>query len=549
MSQFEQRPEKARSSLFKSRVPDRAISQPVHVESPTPAYQPLGNQAAQRFAQSCPLGLPSPSVCPFGGTCHTCPAPVQAKLKLNEPGDRYEQEADRVAEQVMRMPDPRVQRQAEPLAGQITPLIQRQVEPEEEEEPVQARLEEGALLQRQEEEPEEEEEEPVQAKLAEGGVLQRQDEEWEEEGEEPAQAKPADGQARAANACLQPQVSSLRGRGQPLPASERAFFEPRFGHSLDGVQVHTGTPAAETARAVSAKAFTVGQDIVFGAGQFAPDSQAGKQVLAHELTHVIQQTPRLSRKSVAIQRQPAPGGGVPTAAAPAECVCPASIRRDFTLACDCFNRIRVAANNITLDCAGHKLTGSGRGHGILLRNLMGVTVRNCNITGFSNGVALRSSTGNTLTNNKSFANARDGFDFNDSNENSLIENSATNNPSSNGIELDNCSRNNLRKNIVKENQDGIDLNQSNENTLEENTANENLRDGFRINRNSDSNTVRINTANDNGRDGFRIDGNSDRNTFTGNTANNNSSDGFDLISGIGNTCKNNTFTHPGCPEP
>ncbi len=66
----------------------------------------MGNQAMQRFAETCPISLPNPGVCPFGGICHSCPPKVQAKLTVNEPGDKYEEEADRVADQVMRMPEP-----------------------------------------------------------------------------------------------------------------------------------------------------------------------------------------------------------------------------------------------------------------------------------------------------------------------------------------------------------------------------------------------------------------------------------------------------------
>ncbi len=68
----------------------------------------LGNQAMQRFAQSCPMSLPAPSLCPYGGICHTCPPRVQAKLNVSQPGDEYEQEADRVADEVMRIPKPYV---------------------------------------------------------------------------------------------------------------------------------------------------------------------------------------------------------------------------------------------------------------------------------------------------------------------------------------------------------------------------------------------------------------------------------------------------------
>lgn len=67
-------------------------------------------ETTQSVMKACPLGLSSPTACPFGGACHTCPATVQAKLAISEPGDKYEQEADRVAEQVMRMPEPVIQR-------------------------------------------------------------------------------------------------------------------------------------------------------------------------------------------------------------------------------------------------------------------------------------------------------------------------------------------------------------------------------------------------------------------------------------------------------
>jgi hypothetical protein len=181
--------------------------------------------------------------------------PVQAKLKIGQPGDKYEQEADRVAEQVMRMPDPRLQRQVEPeeeeeemlqakpLAPQIMPLVRRQIEPEEEEE-----------------------EEPIQAKQ----VVSRQT----------PQAGPS----------LEAQIRPLRGGGRLLSQSVRDFFEPRFGHDFSRVRVHADAKAADSARAVSAQAYTVGHNVVFSAGQYAPGTRAGRRLLAHELAHVVQQT-------------------------------------------------------------------------------------------------------------------------------------------------------------------------------------------------------------------------------------------------------------------
>ena len=81
----------------------------------------------------------------------------------------------------------------------------------------------------------------------------------------------------------------LRSTGQPLDPNTRAFMEPRFGRDFSQVRVHTDTKASGSARAVNALAYTVGQDIVFGAGQYAPFTNAGRQLLAHELTHTIQQ--------------------------------------------------------------------------------------------------------------------------------------------------------------------------------------------------------------------------------------------------------------------
>jgi len=77
--------------------------------------------------------------------------------------------------------------------------------------------------------------------------------------------------------------------GRPLVPAIRAYMEPRFGRDFGNVRVHTDGWAAEAAHSVHARAFTLGRDIVFGSGQFAPESAGGKQLLAHELTHVVQQ--------------------------------------------------------------------------------------------------------------------------------------------------------------------------------------------------------------------------------------------------------------------
>lgn len=81
----------------------------------------------------------------------------------------------------------------------------------------------------------------------------------------------------------------LRSPGQPLDPATRAFFEPRFGHDFSQVRVHTDANAAESAWAMNALAYTVGRDVAFGASQYAPQTGAGRKLLAHELTHVVQQ--------------------------------------------------------------------------------------------------------------------------------------------------------------------------------------------------------------------------------------------------------------------
>jgi hypothetical protein len=81
----------------------------------------------------------------------------------------------------------------------------------------------------------------------------------------------------------------LRSRGNPLDQETRSFFEPRLGRDLSQVEVHSSVRAAESARAINAMAYTVGNAIVFGTGRYSPKSESGRGLLAHELTHVVQQ--------------------------------------------------------------------------------------------------------------------------------------------------------------------------------------------------------------------------------------------------------------------
>jgi hypothetical protein len=99
----------------------------------------------------------------------------------------------------------------------------------------------------------------------------------------------------AANVVPQIVHDVLSSPGQPLDTDARSFMEPRFGHDFSQVRVHTDAKAAESARAVNALAYTVGRDVVFGAGQYTPQKTEGKRLTAHELVHTIQQGSGLQR--------------------------------------------------------------------------------------------------------------------------------------------------------------------------------------------------------------------------------------------------------------
>src|SRR5262249_19476915 len=82
---------------------------------------------------------------------------------------------------------------------------------------------------------------------------------------------------------------ALRSSGKPLDTATRAYMEPRFGHDFSQVRIHSNGLAAESARAVNAAAYTVGQDLVFGAGKYRPGTPVGQRLIAHELAHTVQQ--------------------------------------------------------------------------------------------------------------------------------------------------------------------------------------------------------------------------------------------------------------------
>jgi hypothetical protein len=197
---------------------------------------------------------------------------IQRKMTVGPVGDSYEQEADAVAKQVVsQLSNPAVVQRQEEDELQMKPQLQRQ---EDEEELQMKPLPPISTLQRQEEE-------ELQMKPQ----LQRQEE------EEELQMQTAVVGASGGNITphLEQTIQTARGSGQPIAAPVRANMEQAFNTDFRGVKIHTDGAADTLNRSLSARAFTTGQDIFFRSGEYNPGNSAGQELLAHELTHTIQQ--------------------------------------------------------------------------------------------------------------------------------------------------------------------------------------------------------------------------------------------------------------------
>ncbi len=168
------------------------------------------------------------SDCACGGACPRCQTALQSKTRVSTPSDAFERAADATAERVMGM--------AQPASEQGAPR-------------------------------------PTTSTADHAGVSIRRD-------AQPGAAAPYDTDTA---------VHAATQGGVALPGAAAAFFAPRFGRDFSDVRVHSDGAANAGARAVHARAYTIGQDIVFGAGEFAPDTLHGQRLLAHELAHVVQQ--------------------------------------------------------------------------------------------------------------------------------------------------------------------------------------------------------------------------------------------------------------------
>jgi len=239
----------------------RALSAPGRESSDTLRFQHIiGNQAAQRMV---PTNSDEVKASLSGSALPHCghdfrqmlihPPPtgvIQTKLAMTRPDDAYEQEADRLSEQVMRKSEPQLQRTC--ACGGTCPTCQPAPTGHEHERLQTLRV----------------------------------------------------GSGDHGQTAVPPLVHEvLRSPGQPLDPAARAFMEPRFGHEFSHVRVHTDERAARAAQAINAHAYTFGHDIVFGHGRFDADGTEGRRLLAHELAHVLQQS--AGHAGSAVARQPA----------------------------------------------------------------------------------------------------------------------------------------------------------------------------------------------------------------------------------------------------
>lgn len=266
--------------------------------------------------------------------------PVQTKLNVGKPGDAYEIEADRTAdkvvaqtggsEMVQKMGGEEEEIQAKAIdTSSLTPFVQRV----EDEESVQSKGEEEEQVQMMEEEESVqsmEEEEQVQSKCSECGKehVQKQEEEEvqskEAENEEPIQTKCADCERENAQRKEDEEVQakseigtgaspniaaalrSERGGGSPMDKTTKSEMEGAFGSDFSSVKIHTDQKANSLSRQLNARAFTNGRDIYFNRNEYSPRSREGKHLLAHELTHTIQQKGRSNLVQRAVTVNPAP---------------------------------------------------------------------------------------------------------------------------------------------------------------------------------------------------------------------------------------------------
>ena len=239
---------------------------------------------------------------------------IQTKLTIGAPNDVYEKEADAMADKVVqRLAQPEViskkdqSVQAKPLSTSFTPFVQKKCAHCEEEEKLQKekehkgkeRIQKKPIFESDVEPPDEDKK--IQRKCAEC----EKEEKLQKKSNESSPASPSN-----IESCL----SSSKGGGSTLPAATLEQMEGSFGADFSNVRIHNDSSAVQMSRDLNAQAFTHGSDIYFNSGKYDANSKGGKHLLAHELTHVVQQngsslqtkpadeTPYLTTNTPTVQR-------------------------------------------------------------------------------------------------------------------------------------------------------------------------------------------------------------------------------------------------------
>ena len=232
--------------------------------------------------------------------------PIQAKLTIGRPNDKYEQEADHVADKVVQrwskddaapsyintgIQSKTVQSKPVVPIATVSPMVQARCASCDQEEKLQKKEEEheaeamhGKLQKKPIFESNARAEDQVQRRCA-GG-----------EAEESLQKKANSSSAQTASPSVESSLSSYKGSGSSLPASTRTQMESSIGADFSGVKIHNDSGAAQLSNDLNAQAFTHGNDIYFNSGKYDTSSSEGKHLLAHELTHTVQQGASMYRK-------------------------------------------------------------------------------------------------------------------------------------------------------------------------------------------------------------------------------------------------------------
>jgi hypothetical protein len=268
---------------------------------------------------------------------------VQKKLKTGTVGDKYEVEADKVADKVVNnssgggllQSKNEEEVQKKPISETISTVQSKEMKDEdpvqkkadEKEEPIQKKEEEKEPVQKKEEEEEkpvqkkEKEEEPIQKKEEEKELVQKKEEEekpvqakcddcekedkvqkkGKEEEEKSVQTKSNSSETKSQNNTVESKLDSSKGNGTTMDKTTKQEMEAGFGTDFSNVNIHTDSTAVQMSQELGAQAFTRGNDVYFNKGKYNPDSKEGKHLLAHELTHTVQQT-GVVQKSETVQK-------------------------------------------------------------------------------------------------------------------------------------------------------------------------------------------------------------------------------------------------------